>query len=295
MILTNKKELERIEHEQNFGLQFRANCLEIKNNEYNTKYFYSKEKSRAEAKAMTTLINDKGEILTDMNEIANEQKSFYENLYREKSVYSEKDVNKANKYFLDDLDITEISDEERETLDMPISPDEIAHALRDLPNNKAPGGDGLSTNFYKFFWPKINKFVNQSIMCTIVENEMSIEQKRAILTLLPKKGKDSRYNKNWRPLSLLNTDYKIFAKLLAKRIQKILPTIINPDQSGCIKDRATFTNIRSTIDIINYANENNMPAIIAFIDFEKAFDTVNLSFLYKCLHKLNIGDFYRRT
>jgi hypothetical protein len=168
-----------------------------------------------------------------------------------------------------------MADEEKEKLEMPISCDEISQALKDLPNNKAPGGDGISANFYKFFLPKIQNFVCQSILHSVEENEMSIEQKRAILTLLPKKEKDSRYIKNWRPLSLLNTDYKILAKLLAKRLQKILPTVINPNQTGCIKDRATFTNIRSTIDIINYANENNLPGLIAFIDFEKAFDTVN--------------------
>jgi hypothetical protein len=164
--------------------------------------------------------------------------------------------------------------------------------LNDLPNNKAPGSDGISTNFYKFFWPKISNLVTNSILCSVENKEMSIDQKRAILTLLPKKEKDSRYLKNWRPLSLCNTDYKIFAKLLAIRLQKVLPSIINPDQSGCIKNRSTFTNIRSTIDIINYSNDKKLPGIIAFIDFEKAFDTVNLSFLYKCLEQVNIGNFF---
>jgi hypothetical protein len=89
---------------------------------------------------------------------------------------------------------------------------------------------------------------------------------------------------------LLNTDYKILAKALAKRLQMVLNDIINLDQSGCIKGRSSFTNIRSTLDIINYTNENSLPGILAFIDYEKAFDTVKWPFLYKCLQSMNFGN-----
>ena len=63
----------------------------------------------------------------------------------------------------------------------------------------------------------MSKFVTNSMLCSIESKEMSIDQKRVILTLLPKKEKDNTYLKNWRQLSLLNTDYKILAKLLATR------------------------------------------------------------------------------
>ena len=72
-------------------------------------------------------------------------------------------------------------------------------------------------------------------------------------------------------------DYKILTKVLAKRLQSVLPDIINQDQAGCIKGRSTFNNIRSTIDIINYVNDNNLTGYLAFIDYKKAFDTVKWS------------------
>ena len=96
--------------------------------------------------------------------------------------------------------------------------------------------------------------------------------------------------KNWRPISLLNADYKILAKALAIRMQKVIPYIINHDQEGCIKKRSTFSNIRSIMDIIDYINENKATGIITFIDYEKAFDTVNWQFLHDCLNTLNFGD-----
>ena len=75
-------------------------------------------------------------------------------------------------------------------------------------------------------------------------------------------------------------NYKILAKAIATRLQKVLPYLISNDQTGCLKGRSIYANIRSTIDVINYVNEYNTPGIIAYIDFEKAFDTVNWQFMY---------------
>jgi hypothetical protein len=103
---------------------------------------------------------------------------------------------------------------------------------------------------------------------------MSIEQCRGILTLIPKKDQDIRLKKNWRPISLLNSDYKILAKAMAIRLQTVLPNIINVDQAGCIKGRSAPTNIRSTIDIISFVNEKKIPGILTFVDYQKAYDSV---------------------
>jgi hypothetical protein len=119
---------------------------------------------------------------------------------------------------------------------------------------------------------------------------MSIDQRRGIL--IPKKNKNLRELKNWRPLTLLNCDYKIFPKLMAIRLQRVLTDLISTDQSGCIKGRSTFTNIRSTMDVINTCNEMNMPGLLAFIDYEKAFDTVRWEFMKNVLKKMNFGTYF---
>ena len=114
--------------------------------------------------------------------------------------------------------------------------------------------------------------------------KLSIDQRRGILSIIPKKDKDLRYLKNWRPLSLLNTDYKILTKLLANRMQKVLDEIISHDQSGYIKGRYIGENIRVISDMIALANDNNKYAgIMALLDFEKAFDTISWRFLENTL------------
>ena len=138
------------------------------------------------------------------------------------------------------------------------------------------------------------QFVFDSIISGIEKGELSIEQKRGVLTLIPKKDKDIRRLKNWRPISLLNSDYKIFAKLLASRLQKVLPAIISSEQSGYLKGRFIGNNIRNILDVLEYTKSLNLPGMIIFLDFEKAFDTEKWDFMLKCLEKFNFGDYFKK-
>jgi hypothetical protein len=292
-LLTDKKELEQIVAERTRGIQIRAKCTHLECNETNSKYFLSVEKSNNDSKNMTTLIKDDGTETTEIKEIIEEQKKFYELLYRDTDDLPNEFTDNATKYFLNsDIKIQGLADEDKEELECPITIEEISKAIKDLATNKSPGTDGLSSEFYVYFWPQIQNLVWESINYAIENNRLSIDQRRGILTLIPKKDKDSKYVKNWRPLSLLNTDYKIYAKTLATRLQKVMDEIIDYDQSGCIKGRSTFSNLRSTIDIINYTEKLNLPGILAFIDFEKAFDTVKWPFIYKVFHKMNFGPYF---
>ena len=84
---------------------------------------------------------------------------------------------------------------------------------------------------------------------------------------------------------------KIFSKVLAKRLQLILPKLINSDQTAYIKGRNLSDNIRTVWDLIEVSKLTKKSAYILFIDFEKAFDSVSFDFLLKCLKKCNLGSF----
>ncbi len=127
--------------------------------------------------------------------------------------------------------------EGKETYDQAITEKEILQSLKDLNNEKMPGTDGLPADIYKKNWIDIKDLVTQSILFAIKSGELLIEQKRGVITLLLKKTKDRHFLKNWRPISLLNTDYKIIAKLLANHMKSVLPSIIDEDQSGYLKGR----------------------------------------------------------
>ena len=110
--------------------------------------------------------------------------------------------------------------------------------------------------------------------------DMPISQKRGIISLLPKKDKDKKYLKNWRPISLLNNDYKIVTKALALRLEKVLPTIITPNQTGYVKGRYRGESIRIITDVMSFAKKKNIPGIAVFLDFEKAVDSIEWCYLH---------------
>ena len=93
-------------------------------------------------------------------------------------------------------------------------------------NGKSPGSDGLTSEFYKLFWNDIKQYLLESINHTLLHGKLSVEQKRGSISLLPKKDKDRLYLKNRRPISQLNTDYKILAKALANMIINYIPDLI---------------------------------------------------------------------
>ena len=115
--------------------------------------------------------------------------------------------------------------------------EEIARSVKNLKNNKSPGPDGFSAEFFKFFWPDMKHFLYRSIKEGCEKGELSVTQKMGIISILPKGNKPRKYLKNWRPISLLNVTYKIFSYCLASRIKILLPYLIHENQTGFLKNR----------------------------------------------------------
>jgi exonuclease III len=292
--LTMQNELKLFISERTRGAQIRAKCDYLEYNEQNTAYFLNLEKTRSSTKNMQKIVHEDGSTTTNYAQILTEQKEFYEKLYSENNMTSSAEIKQAEEYFLNDNIHThkKIDDTDRDLLDSEITIEELANAVKELPNNKSPGIDGIIIETYKMFWNEVKDLLFDSITYGIKEGRLSIDQRRGILSLVPKKDKNITLLKNWRPLTLLNCDYKIFAKTMAKRLQTVLDIVIDQDQSGCIKGRSALANIRSTLDVINFAEEYNTHGLIAMVDYEKAFDTVKWSFMLKCLKTLNFGEFF---
>ena len=118
---------------------------------------------------------------------------------------------------------------------------------------------------------------------------MSSSQKQAVITLIEKQGKDRTFIGNWRPISIINVDAKIMSNTIAIRVKNVLPYIIHQNQTGYVKDRYIGETVRSIFDIMEFADTENVPGILIFIDFKKAFDTLEWSYLLRCLNAFNFG------
>ena len=162
------------------------------------------------------------------------------------------------------------NDLDKTNLEGTINEHECYTALKEIENNKIPGSDGLSVEFYKRFWTNIKHSLINSINYSFEQGHLTDSQKQGIITLLPKPGKDLNNIANWRPISLLNIDYKIATKSIANRIKTVLPNIITYNQTGLMKNRYIGGNIRIILDIIEHLNKNNLPGLIMFADFKKS-------------------------
>ena len=100
--------------------------------------------------------------------------------------------------------------------------------------------------------------------------------------------------KNYRPLSLNNSDYKIITKAIAIKTSPVMPVVINSDQASSVKGRK-ITHLNNTIrDIITYTEDTHTPTCILSIDQMKAFDRVDHSWMHRLLEHMNFGPYYRK-
>ena len=195
---------------------------------------------------------------------------------------------------MSDLVADKLTDTQRKNLEGEISLEEATIVLKNISNNKSPGTDGFTTEFFKVFWKQIGNFIIRSINFGYTKGELSVTQKQGVITCIPKEGKSKFFIKNWRPITLLNVIYKIGSGCIARRMKQILDTIISSDQTGFIPGRYIGENTRIIYDLMQFTEERNIPGLLLMIDFEKAFDSVSWQFIDKALNFFNFGPSIRR-
>jgi len=130
--------------------------------------------------------------------------------------------------------LPKLSGDQKELLEGKLTLEECRRALICLRCGKPPGEDSFSVEFYQFFFELLGQEFLDSINASYDENELSISQRRGVITLIPKEDANLEDLSNWRPITLLKVDYKIASKAIATRIEKVLPLIVNSNQTSFI-------------------------------------------------------------
>ena len=202
------------------------------------------------------------------------QKKFYDELYD-----IDIDVNFSLTNTVGILVPENIRDEQRKQIQI----GDIEYAMKRMNNKKTPGCDGIPIDFYKVFWKYLRTPFYDMVMDVYNTQYLHETAREGILNLIPKANKDTRYVKNLRPITLLNSDYKVIEKVIADKMIPALEHIIHNDQRGFMKNKRISVNIRKMLDIIHHAKEEDLEAVVLSLDFVKCFDKCSFSILHGSL------------
>ena len=277
-------QLENLREKKIKGSIVRSRASLIDNWEKPSKYFLNLEKRNHVNKKIPSLTDGDKEIF-DSAQILTLQRKFYADLYSSKNI-----VSLENSKFSEYLNnISKLSEIKRDQLESPYTIEELQLSIRNSKLNTAPGPDGYSNEFFKFFVKELQFWIFRYLTEAIDYGQLSHLALDGVITCIPKQGKLRNDLKNWRPLTLLNSIYKFFS-MIANRLKNCLPSIINENQTGFISGRFIGENTRMVYDTIEYCASHDEPGLLLILDFLKAFDTIEWPFIAEVLRLFQFGD-----
>lgn len=241
---------------------------------------------QAATRLIPRIKNELGELVEDPSLVNSVFSSFYKSLYSSELPSDLSDMHT----FLQSLEFPEVDQHITDQLDSPLTTQELELALQNMQNNKAPGPDGFPVEFFKVFHNQLVPLLHSVYIESLSKGSLPDTLRQASINVLLKKEKDPELCTSYRPISLMNADTKILSKALACRLEKVLPIIISKEQTGFIKGRQLFYNIRTLLNVIYSKETTAVPEAVISIDAEKAFDRIEWSYLFAVLAKFKFGN-----
>ena len=229
----------------------------------------------------TVIFEETGQLIIDPKRVLQEQRRFYQKLYTSDT--------KVKCHFEFEIEKV-ISEQTKMEFEMPLTIEEIGKALMTTKNDRSPGASGFPADFLKVFWLKLKHNIIDLFNHIFEVASIHISGRYGVISLIPKKTRDPKWLKNWHPICLLDSVYKLLSKTIANRLKSVLQQIIHPDQGGFVPGRHISENLRKIIDTISLAEHHKIEGLLLQIDFMKAFDRVEYPSLIYILRKFNFGE-----
>ena len=170
-----------------------------------------------------------------------------------------------------------------------ITTEQVRQAIRKTGNDKAPGPDGLPGEFYKAYEEIVARPLKEALREAKEEGSLAPTMMEGDMILIYKK-KDPKDIRNYRPITLLNTDYKILTKILASKMKWMCEASISHSQKGFVPGRQITDLTRQLYLLQDYVEAKDQEALLVLLDMEKAFDRCSWSFLQESMKAAGIGE-----
>lgn len=270
--------------------------------ERNTKYWYALNKPPRNNDPIMVLEDKNGNLIRESEKMAKRAAEYHEELQKapEWTQVRENAVNEIK-----NLELPKLSEEGKELLEKSLTEEDIEQALKLSNNGKSPGNDGIPYEFWKAFpKPETDKEKKEMpdviYMLTAAFNEIEESQNdhpeftKGLMHLLYKKKEKTKIE-NYRPITLLNTDYKIMTKAISMKLGKIASELIHPNQAGFVPGRSLFDQVKLSQMVLDFADIDEKNGCIIALDQEKAYDKIDHEYLWEILKEYDIPDKFIET
>ena len=244
--------------------------------ERSSKYFLNAVTAKQVSSTMDFLSTEEGNIY-DINLIVNHAKEFY------KSLYSKKVCQPVDNFY---QYCPQLDEHAKNDLNNHVTIDNLKEALKSC-KDSTPGLDGIPYSYYKIFGDLLLPLIIDAWEYSTVVGVLPDSQSLSVISLIPKAGKSKHDLKNWRPISISSCDLKIITKALSIKVAKHLDSIICDSQMAYVPGRDINFNNRLLRTALSYCKNKNLDYIVASLDAQKAYDSIDHSYIINTLRAYN--------
>lgn len=264
------------------GAKIRSKAQWLEEGKKPTRFFFRQEQTRAEKNFLESLVDKNGVEKSSQEDLESILVDFYTSLFSKDVIDMQ-----VQTELIDDLEFS-LTDSVSEQCEGWFTKEELLSALQGLQTGKSPGSDGLPTEFCLTFWDSLCDLLLRVFNEPFHLGVLLDSQRKGLLRLIRKKDKRNLAN-NWRPISLLNTDYNLASKVITERFKVVRSSIVHGDQTCSVPGRSIFSNLQLVRAVLDTIDKTNETGILVTLDQEKAFDRVDHEFLMRVLSKFGFG------